>query len=184
MELTLYLWFYLPCCFLTLGNALHCRVTLDDGQPTYLISDLPQVSAGDWDYTWANSTGYVIVHNNQKMPGLVLRYTISTLSTSRCIEELVYTGIIVSEGEHYVARCLDSCPKNARSSKDKEISRHRNAAIAATVIFVSFTLLLGLLAFLHSKFRDENSSCGCWNPPGCIFTAVKKADPADPGGLA
>ena len=45
--------------------------------------------------------GYVIVHNNQKMPGLVLRYTISTLSTSRCIEELVYTGIIASEVLHF-----------------------------------------------------------------------------------
>lgn len=36
-----------------------------------------------------------------------------------------------------------------------EFSRPRSAAIAAMVIFVSSTLLLMLLVFLHSKFRDK-----------------------------
>ncbi|XP_076747446.1 uncharacterized protein LOC143421685 [Maylandia zebra] len=105
------------CC----GWDISCSVTEDAYGTLYTV---PDFQATRCIYSWMNSTGHVLVNNNETVTGLVTNSSIRTLLTRACLKQVNYSRDCVSEGIQHTTSCFTGCSGTTNPQKSEGTPSH------------------------------------------------------------
>ncbi|XP_040916873.1 uncharacterized protein LOC121197360 [Toxotes jaculatrix] len=118
-------------CGTSPAQDITCTVTAGLGHTTYSLLYVPEKFGTNCsqeeplgEYSWAieNATGHsVIAHQEGQNDEVVRSKNISTLSTSKCFDRIIYKRGCILKDIHFTVNCTINCSENAlaqKSSKD------------------------------------------------------------------